>query len=348
MRRFDLVGIDPRGVGHSTPELRCRTDAEFDAFRREPMADYSPDRRRPHRSALRASSPTACAQQDGHGVPRQRRDRVVGARHGRRARRAGREPDQLSRLLLRHRARRGLRRAIPRPRAGDGARRRRRPQRWTRSPSSIRQMAGFQTAFNDYAADCAQSAGCPLGTDPAKFVDRFHELVDPLVNKPGRTSDPRGLSYQDAITGTVNALYTQRYWQYLTSGLLGLQRGTDAGDLLLLADDYQHRDAVGPLQEPAGCVHRDSLRRRAVPDRPGGVGRRRSADPRGRAVHGVRHLHRVRPARHVRDVAGAADVDSASSHLTRPRQGRRGLHHARPGHAVCRRAWIWPVRWAPR
>ncbi len=42
LRRFDLVGIDPRGVGHSTPELRCRTDAEFDAFRREPMVDYSP------------------------------------------------------------------------------------------------------------------------------------------------------------------------------------------------------------------------------------------------------------------------------------------------------------------
>ena len=34
-RRFDLVGFDPRGVGHSPPELRCRTDAEFDAYRRE-------------------------------------------------------------------------------------------------------------------------------------------------------------------------------------------------------------------------------------------------------------------------------------------------------------------------
>src|ERR1700759_1387841 len=47
------------------------------------------------------------------------------------------------------------------------------------------------------------------------------------------------------MTGTVNALYTPRFWQYLTSGLLGLQRGTDAGDLLLLADDYQHRDESG-------------------------------------------------------------------------------------------------------
>ena len=74
---------------------------------------------------------------------------------------------------------------------------------------------------------------------------RYHQLVDPLVAKPGLTSDPRGLSYQDAITGTVNALYSQRYWRYLTSGLLGLQRGTDAVDLLLLADDYQNRDEAG-------------------------------------------------------------------------------------------------------
>ena len=110
---------------------------------------------------------------------------------------------------------------------------------------TIRQMAGFQTAFNAYAADCAQSAGCPLGTDPAQFVSRYHQLVDPLVQRPGITSDPRGLSYQDAITGTVSALYSQRFWKYLTSGLLGLQRGTDAGDLLLLADDYQKRDANG-------------------------------------------------------------------------------------------------------
>src|SRR4051794_3851246 len=41
-RRFDLVGFDPRGVGHSTPEGHCRTDAEVDAYRRDPMVDYSP------------------------------------------------------------------------------------------------------------------------------------------------------------------------------------------------------------------------------------------------------------------------------------------------------------------
>ena len=243
MRRFDLVGIDPRGVAHSTPELRCRTDAEFDAFRREPMADYSPEGVA-HIEALNAQFADECAQRMGTeflanvGTASSARDMdVVRAALGENqinylgfsygtelgAAYANAYPDRVRAMVL------------------DGA------VDPSLGPitSSIRQMAGFQTAFNDYAADCAQSAGCPLGTDPAKFVDRFHELVDPLVNKPGWTSDPRGLSYQDAITGTVDALYAQRYWQYLTSGLLGLQRGTDAGDLLLLADDYQHRDASG-------------------------------------------------------------------------------------------------------
>ena len=110
---------------------------------------------------------------------------------------------------------------------------------------SINQIEGFQRAFERYAADCAQSPDCPLGTDPAQFVNRYHQLVDPLVAQPAATSDPRGLSYQDAITGTGRALYSPRYWTYLTSGLLGLQRGTDPVDLLLLADDYQQRDSSG-------------------------------------------------------------------------------------------------------
>ena len=110
---------------------------------------------------------------------------------------------------------------------------------------SIRQMAGFQVAFDDFAADCAQSPNCPLGTDPAQSVNRYHALVNPLATTPARTTDPRGLSYADAITGTVNALYTPGFWKYLTSGLLGLARGTDPGDLLLLADEYQGRAADG-------------------------------------------------------------------------------------------------------
>jgi len=242
-RRFDLVGFDPRGVGHSTPELRCRTDAEFDAYRREPNADYS-QAGVAHIEALYRDFAQKCADRVGAGflanvgtaATAQDMDVV----------RAALGENQLSYLGFSYGTEIGAAYAQAYPEriramVLDGA----------VDPSldpianSIRQMAGFQTAFNDYAADCAQSTGCPLGTDPTQFVNRYHQLIDPLVAQPARTSDPRGLSYQDAITGTVNALYSPRYWTYLTSGLLGLQRGTDAGDLLLLADDYQHRDESG-------------------------------------------------------------------------------------------------------
>ncbi len=32
--------------------------------------------------------------------------------------------------------------------------------------ADIRQAKAFQTAFDNYAADCATKADCPLGTDP--------------------------------------------------------------------------------------------------------------------------------------------------------------------------------------
>ena len=240
---FDLVGFDPRGVGYSTPQLRCRTDAEFDAWRREPMVDYSKagvaEIEQMYRDlaaqcaqrmgkAFLAGVGTASAAKDMDVVRQALGDEKInylGFSYGTELGTAylQRFPDRVRAMVLDG--------AID-PEADPVA-------------SLVDQMAGFQVAFEDYAADCAQYAACPLGTDPASAVERFHQLVDPLVDKPGPTSDPRGLSYADAITGTVNALYTPNYWKYLTSGLLGLQRGTDAGDLLLLADDYQGRDSDG-------------------------------------------------------------------------------------------------------
>lgn len=240
---FDLVGFDPRGVGHSTPELRCRTDAEFDAWRREPMVDYSPAGVAQIESLYRnladqcekrmgkaflAGLSTATTAEDMDTVRAalgEERINYLGFSYGTQLGTAylQRYPNRVRAMVL------------------DGA------IDPAEDPidSVVSQMAGFQVAFDDYAADCATSPACPLGTDPAQFVNRFHALVNPLVTRPGPTDDPRGLSYADALTGTFNALYTPQYWKYLTSGLLGLQRGTDAGDLLLLADDYQGRDDDG-------------------------------------------------------------------------------------------------------
>ena len=240
---FDLVGFDPRGVGHSTPQLRCRTDAEFDRWRQEPMVDFSQAGvaaieglyqqlaqqclERMGKQFL-AGVGTASAAQDMDVVREalgEEQINYLGFSYGTLLGAAYVEkfPDRVRAMVL------------------DGAV----DPEENPVDSLVNQMAGFQIAFNDYAADCATSPACPLGTDPAQWVSRYHQLIDPLVAAPGPTSDPRGLSYADAITGTVNALYTPQYWKYLTSGLLGLARDSDAGDLLLLADEYQGRDADG-------------------------------------------------------------------------------------------------------
>lgn len=241
--QFDLVGFDPRGVGHSTPELRCRTDAEFDAYRREPRVDYSPEGVA-HIEAIYQQFAAQCAEK--MGVDFLANLGTANAAQDMDMVRAALGDEQINYLGYSYGTELGtayVERYPDRVRAMvlDGA------IDTMENPidKSVNQMAGFQTAFDDYARDCAMSADCPLGTDPTQWVTRYHALIDPLVLAPAVTSDPRGLSYDDAFTGTVNALYTPAYWKYLTSGLLGLAMGTDPGDLLMLADEYQMRDRNG-------------------------------------------------------------------------------------------------------
>jgi pimeloyl-ACP methyl ester carboxylesterase len=242
-RRFDLVGFDPRGVGHSTPALRCQTDAEFDAYRREPMVDYSPPGVA-HIEQVNRQLAQRCLNRNGTAFLEN-----VGTASVARDMDAVRQAlgdDQINYLGFSYGTELGTAYV---ERFGDHVRSM--VLDGAIDPSvgpideNVNQEAGFQTAFNDYAADCARSSDCPLGTDPAQWVNRYHQLIDPLVNKPAPTSDQRGLGYADATTGTINSLYTPQFWKFLTSGLLGLRRGTDPGDLLMLADQYYGRDAKG-------------------------------------------------------------------------------------------------------
>lgn len=236
--RFDRVGFDPRGVGASTPAVTCLTPQEADAERAETPEPNTPEgiaadeaENREYADLCMARSGADLLAHIGTREVVQDMDIIravlgdpklnyLGYSYGTRLGTAYAEkfPGNVRAMVL------------------DGA------IDPTQDPvaESLRQAAGFQQAFDAYAADCVTSADCPLGTDPAQVIPRFRELVDPLRDAPAATTDPRGLSYDDAITGVQQTLYSADFWPVLTVALTELSQGR--GDTLLqLADMYNGR-----------------------------------------------------------------------------------------------------------
>ncbi|HEY5855201.1 MAG TPA: alpha/beta hydrolase [Aldersonia sp.] len=240
---FDVVGFDPRGIGASTPSIECLTSSEADAARAEVDLDTSPEAVERHEQDAR-NYVAACTDRTGAdllahvGTQDVVRDMDVI--------RAALGDEQLTYVGYSYGTRIGAQyaemfpthvRALVLDGALDPAQ--------DLLSGSIDQMAGFQQAFDAFAADCAtRGEECPLGTDPAQATARYRALVDPLILGPATTADPRGLSYGDAHTGTIQALYSEEFWPYLYQGLVELQEGR--GDTLLqLADVYLGREPSG-------------------------------------------------------------------------------------------------------
>ena len=177
----------------ATPPLRCgcRTDAEFDAYRREPMVDYSPAGVA-HIEQLYQQLAQQCVNRMGTGVSGQHRHRVRRARHGRGAPGAGRRPDQLPRLQLRHRVGHRLPGEVRQPRAGDGARRRhrpdRRPDRRERQPNG-----GIPNRFQRLRHRLRPLGGLPAGHRPGP--------VRRPLPRPGRPAGRTGRAARPTHAG---------------------------------------------------------------------------------------------------------------------------------------------------
>jgi pimeloyl-ACP methyl ester carboxylesterase len=240
--RFDLVGFDPRGVANSTPAVWCNSDADNDRLRADPTVEYTPEGVA-HIEKENKEFVQRCLDKMGKeflsnaGTANVAKDLD--------AIRAGLGDDKLTYLGYSYGTRIGALYAEAYPdkvRAMilDGAV----DPNADQIEEQIRQAAAFQKAFDNFAADCTNSPDCPLGTDPAKAVDVYKSLVEPLVKNPAKTKDPRGLSYSDAIVGTILPLYSPSLWRHLTQALSELKDGT--GDTMLaMADLYMGRDAQG-------------------------------------------------------------------------------------------------------
>jgi pimeloyl-ACP methyl ester carboxylesterase len=241
-QRFDLIGFDPRGVGASTPAIDCLTDAEWVAERADLDVDPSPAGVAQTEAENRQYAGRCAQRSGGDGVLAN-----IGTRDAARdmdVLRAALGDPKLTFLgysygtflgtLYAEQFPRNVRAMVldgavdPTQSAGD---------------RNVDQYAGFQKAFDAYATDCAKNRGCPLSGDPARATADYQALVRPLITKPLAVEN-RTLSYNDAIVGTIYALYLEDMWPALTAALDELRRG-DGRVLLSLADLYDERGADG-------------------------------------------------------------------------------------------------------
>jgi pimeloyl-ACP methyl ester carboxylesterase len=244
-QRFDFVGFDPRGVGASEPTVRCLTDAERDAERADLDEQDTSPTGIANAEAEQKDYAAKCAERTGKGA-------ALLANLGTRdvvkdldVLRSALGDQKLTYLGYSYGTRIGSTYAETFPNnvralVLDGA----------LDPSQnpvdelVAQGQGFEKAFEDFVDWCVARQDCALGRDKGKALGEFQGLVRPLIQRPIDVGDGRKLSYSDATTGVVQALYSKDLWEYLNTGLTEL-KGNKATTLMLLADSYLERGQDG-------------------------------------------------------------------------------------------------------
>jgi pimeloyl-ACP methyl ester carboxylesterase len=243
--RFDLVGFDPRGVGASRPRVRCLTDAERDAERANHPGDGTSPESAAAWTAEARDFTAKCVQRTEHGADLLAN---VGTRDVVKdldILRAALGDRKLSYLGYSYGTQLGYSYAEAFPANVrvlllDGA-----IDPTEDEPHSlVGQGEGFARAFGLFAAECAKHAGCSVGHDPTHAVVTFEDTTRPLLTTPAQAGGGRTLSYDDAMTAVVEAMYSQQSWPILNTALNVLKSG-DGSLLLHLADGYYERGADG-------------------------------------------------------------------------------------------------------
>ncbi|HEY0806120.1 MAG TPA: alpha/beta hydrolase [Pseudonocardiaceae bacterium] len=243
--RFDLVGFDPRGIGASQPSVRCLTGPQQDAVRAAALDDQTTPAGVAQYEQQQKQYAAACAHNTGDGTELLANVGTRDVAKDMDVLRSALGDKKLNYLGYSYGTLLGTTYAEQFPKnvramVLDGA------VDPTQSvvDQTVSQGTGFQNAFTQFAQWCAGQHQCAVGTDPAGATQAFRNLVNPLLTNLVPVGDGRNLSYDDATTGAIQALYSQQYWQYLNSGLNELKQGT--GKVLMsLADVYDARDANG-------------------------------------------------------------------------------------------------------
>jgi pimeloyl-ACP methyl ester carboxylesterase len=236
-RYYDLIGLDPRGVGDSDP-VNCASTEQMDTFL---AADPDPDTAAEVRRMVRLNRQfgEGCLARSGDlarhvSTVEAARDMDVlraalgesqldyfGASYGTflGATYAELFPTHVRRMVL------------------DGAL----DPALSPQQVAVQQAQGFQVALDSYIRSCIDAGDCPLGESLQEGRQRVSDLLARTDRQPLPTRSGRKLTEGLAYSGIGEAMYSKRLWNTLTLSLrLAIESGRGDG-LLFLADQYSHR-----------------------------------------------------------------------------------------------------------
>jgi pimeloyl-ACP methyl ester carboxylesterase len=239
LRKFDVIGWDPRGVAESTP-VRCLDTAQLDKFI---ATDGSPDNEAEITDLNNEAKIMAagCEQRSGQLLPHvstqdAARDIDVlrgivgdpqlyyfGASYGTflGATYAELFPKNVGRLVL------------------DGAL----DPTLTTKQMGIAQAKGFDTALDAFAEDCAQRS-CRLGSSKEEVLAKIDKLINDSDATPLPGDGKREVTQAVVVLGILYTLYVKQFWPQLEDAVLdGL--GGNGSRLQALADQYTDRQPSG-------------------------------------------------------------------------------------------------------
>ena len=110
--------------------------------------------------------------------------------------------------------------------------------------SGLQQTKGFESSVDTFLAKCSANPDCAFsnGGDAEGAFDTLMQSLDdkPIPSESGRPDVTRGV----ALSGVIEAMYSESSWPQLEQALADAQQGKGAG-LLALYDEYYQRQPDG-------------------------------------------------------------------------------------------------------
>jgi pimeloyl-ACP methyl ester carboxylesterase len=242
LKRYDIVGFDPRGVSRSEP-IECLSDKELDA---NYASDPKPDNEKEFQDAIAETKKyiAKCKEKNKHlssySTANAARDmdilrQAVGDKQ---LNYMGKSygtylgtlyahffPDKVGRVVL------------------DGAV----DPTISNYQQSLTQAVGFNQAFNAFHQDCLTRKSCPLPNNKSEAIKMMQDIFNQSATKPLPTKkkSKRTASESLVVLGTASAMYDSKTgWPQLRKAITEAKDGY--GDTFLqLADDYTGRETNG-------------------------------------------------------------------------------------------------------